>query len=144
MERMKEKFIFGSEEELEFRYVGMNIVQYDQGIEVNNNHYIEAMELPEMELVGCIKLDDVMGGEGQTEFRSVIGKLTSLAHTSRPDICFDVKMLSSRFGKATKKDLQTACKKMIKVKSETTTMRFPNLFCSSILVRAKAKIHHHH
>ena len=64
-----------------------------------------------------------MDSAGQTEFRSVIGKLTSLAHTSRPDICFDIKILSSKFGRATK----TARKRMIKVKGEYTSMRFPDL-----------------
>ena len=54
-------------------------------------------------------------------------KLTTLAHSSRPDICFDVKLVSSKFNKATKKDLQTACKTMIKDKSEKTVLRFPDL-----------------
>ena len=69
----------------------------------------------------------MLNHECQTEFRSVIGKLTSLAHTSRPDICFDVKLMSSKLGKATKKDLQTAMKKMLKLKTEVTSMKFPNL-----------------
>ena len=105
MNGMKKSFEFGSEEEQEFRYVGMNIVQYDQGIEMDNNHYIDALELPNMEVVKHLTVDQMMESAGQTEFRSVVGKLTSLAHSSRPDICFDVKVLSSKFGRATKRDL---------------------------------------
>ena len=127
MNGMKKSFEFGSEEEQEFRYVGMNIVQYDQGIEMNNNHYIDALELPNMEVAKHLTVDQMMESAGQTEFRSVVGKLTSLAHSSRPDICFDVKVLSSKFGRATKRDLQTARKRMIKIKGEDTNMRFPDL-----------------
>ena len=93
---------------------------------MENNHYIETLELPDMELVKHLKVDEQMDSAGQTEFRSVIGKLTSLAHTSRPDICFDIKILSSKFGRPTKRDLQTARKRMIKVKGEYTSMRFPD------------------
>ena len=127
LNKMKSAFKFGSEEELDFRYVGLNIVQFKEGIKVDNNHYVQAMELPHMELVKNINLDTVMNNEGQTEFRSVMGKLTALAHTSRPDICFEIKVLASKFGKANKRDLQTALRRMIKLKSEDTTMCFPDL-----------------
>ena len=68
-----------------------------------------------------------MEADGQTEFRSVVGKLASVAYHSRPDVCFEVKALSSKFGKATKQDLKSAMKKMLKLKAETTTMVFPAL-----------------
>ena len=127
MGEMKKVFKFGNEESLDFKYVGLNMVQYEEGIEVDNNHYVAAMELPNMDLVKQAENDEVMNPDGQTEFRSAVGKLTSLAHTSRPDICFDVKTMASKLGKATKKDLQSAMKKMMKVRTELTSMRFPNL-----------------
>ena len=126
MENLKRAFKFGSEEELEFRYVGMNFDQYEEGIVVDQDHYIMALESPDMELVKDIKIDEVMGDEGQTEFRSVVAKLTSVGQHSRPDICFEAKALSSRYGKATKQDLKVALKKILKVKSETTKMVFRN------------------
>ena len=89
----------------------------------DNNHYVQALELPCMEVAKNIRMEELLDHRGQTEFRSAMGKLTALAHTSRPDICFDVKILSSKFNKATKKDLQTACKRMIKVKSEETFIK---------------------
>ena len=127
MTRIKKTFNFGSEEELEFRYVGINIVQCEEGFMTDNNHYVQALELPCMEVAKNLRMEELLDHRGQTEFRSAIGKLTALAHTSRPDICFDVKILSSKFNKATKKDLQTACKRMIKVKSEETFIKYPDL-----------------
>ena len=111
MAKIKNTFKFGSEEELEFRYVGMNIVQCEEGFMMDNNHYVQALELPCMEVAKNLRMEELMDHKGQTEFWSAIGKLTALAHTSRPDI------LSTKFNKASKKDLQTACKRMIKVKS---------------------------
>ena len=127
MTRIKKTFKFGSEEELEFRYVGINIAQCEEGFMTDNNHYVQALELPCMEVAKNIRMEELLDHRGQTEFRSAMGKLTALAHTSRPDICFDVKILSSKFNKATKKDLQTACKRMIKVKSEETFIKYPDL-----------------
>jgi hypothetical protein len=49
--KLKQAFNFGSEEESEFRYVGMNFDQYDEGIRVDHDHYIRALESPDMEFV---------------------------------------------------------------------------------------------
>ena len=95
MQNLKQAFKFGSEEESEFRYVGINFDQYDQGIIVDHDRYIMALESPDMDLVKNINTSDTMGEEGQTEFRSVVAKLTSIGQHSRPDICFEAKALSS-------------------------------------------------
>ena len=83
--------------------------------------------MPDMELVKNIALKSMMKAEGQTEFRSVVGKLASVAFHSCPDVCYDAKVLRSVFGKAKKKDLITAMKRMMKLKAETTLMTFPDL-----------------
>ena len=46
---------------------------------------------------------------------------------SRPDVCFEGKCLSSKFGKASKKDLKSAYKTMQKLKGKETCMIFPDL-----------------
>ena len=58
-----------------------------------------------------------MGQEGQTEFRSIIGKIAHVGQISRPDVVFEAKALSSKFGKATRRDLKIAMKKIQKLKS---------------------------
>ena len=126
MNKLRQAFKFGTEEESEFRYVGMNFKQEDETIIVDHDHYIMALEEPDMELVKTKKNDEILDEEGQTEFRSVVAKLTAIGQHSRPDICFEAKALSSRYGKATKHDLKVAQKKILKVKSETTRMVFRN------------------
>ena len=116
-----------SEEESEFRYVGMHFDQYDHGIVVDHDHYIMALETPDMDLVKNLKVEEVMVDAGQSEFRSVVAKLTSNCQHSRPDICFEAKALSSKYGKSTKQYLKTALKKIFKNKSGTTKMVFKDL-----------------
>ena len=59
-----------------------------------------------MEVCDKNELNEVMDQEGQTEFRSVVGKLAHIGQISRPDVVFEAKALSSKYGKATKKDLK--------------------------------------
>ena len=47
---LKEAFKFGSEGEMEFRYVGMNIKQLRGGIEVDQDHYVDGLEVPKVEV----------------------------------------------------------------------------------------------
>ena len=63
------------------------MIQNEEEIEVDNNHYVAAMELPVMDCIKQVKNDEFMNPDDQTEFRSAVGKLTALARTSRPDIC---------------------------------------------------------
>ena len=127
MKPLKNTFTFGTEEEYEFRYVGLNIVQSPVEIKVDNNHYVKALELNNLSVARDLKVGDTMSEEGQTEFRSVVGKLSNLASTTRPDICFDVKILSSKVGKATKQDLKIAVKRLLKVKADPSEMTFPDV-----------------
>lgn len=76
MEPMFKKFKFGSHEDTEFRYVGMNFSQtLDGSVIVDQDHYVEALEGPDLELVSKLKVSDVMDDEGQKEFRSAVAKL---------------------------------------------------------------------
>ena len=50
-----------------------------------------------------------------------------LSVTSRPDIAFDSKIMTTKFGKAVKRDLKQALKLLKKVKKESTKMVYPCL-----------------
>ena len=121
----------------------MNILQKEDGIEIENAHYIEAMELPNMDVAKDKKPDEVLDNSGQTEFRSAIGKLTSLAYSTRPDICFELKLLSTKLNNATRKDLQMSYKKILKVKSEIVSIKYPNLGKSQIDLQFQGKNYSH-
>ena len=66
MEPLKNSFKFGSEENCEFKYVGLNISQTKAMISIDQDHYVEALEGPDMEVCENEALGDVMGQDGQT------------------------------------------------------------------------------
>ena len=127
MKRVKDAFEFSDEEAMNFRYVGMNMIQKKNGIVINQDHYVESLELPDMQVAANMKSDDVLCPEGQAEFRGCVAKILYIGSQSRPDVCFEGKALSTKFGKATKGDLRLAARKIQKLKGSETIMFFPDL-----------------
>ena len=123
---LKKAFKFGSEEEEEFRYVGMKITQFDDKIVVDYDHYLNTIEVPDVKDFDaeCGKL---LCPEGQTEYRSVVAKLNTVGYQCRPDMIFDTKVLNSKVGKAEVLSLKSACKNILKLKSVSRKMIFPKL-----------------
>jgi hypothetical protein len=80
-----------------------------------------------MEVARQLQVDDLLDSDGQREFRGCVAKLLYVGYQSRPDVCFEAKCLSTRYGKTTKKDLKNAFKKIQKLKGENTRMFFPDL-----------------
>ena len=125
--KVKSAFNFGSEGSERFRYVGMNMTQTGHSIIIDQDHYVQGLELPDMSIAEGLKFDNLLCSEGQTMFRGCVAKILHVGYQSRPDVCFQAKCLSSKFGKATKSDLKTAYKKMQKLQGEPTKMCFPDL-----------------
>ena len=107
--------------------MGLNISQTAVEISIDQDHYVEALEGPDKEISEKEALEEIMGPEGQTEFRSIVGKIAHAGQISRPDVVFEAKALSSKFGKATRKDLKIAIKKMQKLKSRSVKLVFTYL-----------------
>ena len=126
MTEVKTAFKFGVDEEGEFRYVGMHMQQTKAGIRIDQDHYVKSFECPDIDVKG-LTLADVLDSEGQKEFRSQVARVLHVGYQSRPDVCFDAKVLSSKYGKATKEDLKVLIKLMKKLQNSPTTMFFPNL-----------------
>ena len=72
-EPLKKKFQFGSEEMTEFRYVGMHIKQTEDGILVDQNHYLQTIDVPEVNMKA--ELEQLMDEDGQADFRGIVGKI---------------------------------------------------------------------
>ena len=113
---LKRKCEVGSEEVSEFRYVGMQIKQHGSVIKINQDHYLETLEVP-ADPTG--EDEQQLGPEGQEEFRSLVGKIGWLVNLSRPDLSFDHVSLSCRLGHATVKDMKDAIRTMRKLKFES-------------------------
>ena len=127
MSEVKSFFRFGIDESEEFRYVGMHMKKTDSGIMIDQDHYVKSFELPDMDIAKGLVMTDLLDSEGQKIFRSHVARLLHVGYTSRPDVCFDAKVLSSMYGKATKGDLKMLLKQMQKLQGGSTRMCFPDL-----------------
>ena len=66
MEPMFQSFHFGSHELGEFRYVGMNMKQDEGVIVIHHDHYIEALEMPDVTKYKHLKNEDKLDEDGQS------------------------------------------------------------------------------
>ena len=123
------KFSYGSHNNPLFRYVGSNIERNDDGLMMDQDHYVRKLEQCDTDTAVGKKLDDVLGEDDQGKFRSLAAKLAMLSIISRPDIAFESKLFTMKYGKATKRDLRDANKKLKFVKNDTTRMVYPGLGC---------------
>ena len=69
----------------------------------------------------------MLPAEYQTVFCSVASKLNMLALTSRPDFTFDCKMLTSKYGTATKSHLYKAIRMLKLAKEQSTKIVIPDM-----------------
>ena len=115
---LKEKFMFGREEDDDFRYVGMHVVQQGSTIVTDQNHYVESLEIPDLSAFEGDDIDAELNEEGQAEYRSAVGRIGWVANASRPDLAYDNLVLSMKLGNASLRDMKTAVKIMKKMKCE--------------------------
>ena len=125
---LKARFKFRSEEEDDFLYVGTHVVQTSEQILVDQERYVDDLELPDMEQYsGISDLSTILEDQGQSDFRALVGKIGWLTNSSRPDLAYDHVVLSTILGKATIKHLRQAGRILKKIKSDGTHMKFMNL-----------------
>ena len=127
LDKMKEKFTYGSQDSLPFRYVGLNVDKVDDKIIIDQDHFVQTLEIPNLKEISSLKKHTILPDKHQTEFRSLVSKLNMLSVTSRPDITFEVKILTTKYGKATKSDMNDATKLVKKVKRNTTKITIPDM-----------------
>ena len=123
-QRIQEKFRLGPGDDLP-RFLGLNYRWGQHGeLIVDHQHYIDSMEIPDLDqLVGKTKRD-ILNPDLQSIFRSLASKIDEFAQTVRPDIMYAAKYLSTRYGRATKSDMTQMVKLIKRVKSNII---IPNL-----------------
>ena len=130
LDEVKKKFTFGSHEDIDktpFRYVGLNLRKEDDNVIIDQDHLVEQLEAPDMKEISSMKKEDKLPEKFQTVFRSLVSKLNMFSMTARPDITFDVKSLTTKYGKALKLDLMLATKLLKKVKRMSTQITIPDM-----------------
>ena len=123
----KDAFLIGKTDKGAFRYVGTNIEQQGDRIVMNQDHYIDSIELIDLSRFAWMSNDDILDESGQALFRSRVGALNWLAVQTRPDIAYEVMELSTCFKKATVRNLKEVNKCIKMVKSKKVNVVYPKL-----------------
>ena len=75
----------------QYTTVGMNMTQTGHSIIIDQDHYVQGLELPQLSITEGLNYDDQLCSEGQTIFRACVAKILHVGYQSRPDICFQAK-----------------------------------------------------
>ena len=124
--KLKEKFIFSKIEENSFTYCGCRIeVKADGSIEVDQNEYVDKMEqIPDIEGPADRQLTE----KERKEVRAKIGEILWMSLMTRPDLSYDVNVLSSKVSKATVSTVMELNRLVTKVKkNKNNHLRFTKL-----------------
>lgn len=122
MDKLDERLVVGSTEKGDvFRYVGLNIKQSNGQVTLDQQHFVDHIEVITAEqfqqfgndLDDTVSLNDI----GQSFFKAKVGALNWLSTQTRPDISYDVMEFSTCFNKATFRNLKdlNKCIKRIKI-----------------------------
>ena len=125
--KLKKDFLVGATDSGNFKYVGLNIKQEADGISLDQESYIKSLNQVEICQRKSQKKDMSLNDEETHKYRSVVGQLNWIGTQTRPDISFDVCLLSMQFGKCTVGDLLDANKVIKRVKTDQISLFFPVL-----------------
>merc|ERR1712105_103555 len=101
IEKLKEKFLIGSAEAINFTYVGLRVKSYKNGMTID--------------------------GKEKKEYRALVDQLNWVSTHTRPDIAFETCMLSSVFQEAKVADLIRLNKLVERVKRDNINTYFPRI-----------------
>ena len=122
---IKKKFEISKQDVSVFKYLGLNISQHPNEIQVLQHDYtngIEKLTIPESRL----KNDPL--NEDESHYLQVLaGQLNWLSIQTRPDIAFGNCQISVNMHKATIKELYNASKTINKAKSEKVGLRLTDI-----------------
>jgi transposase InsO family protein len=104
-------------------YLGLSINQTESEITINQNEYISSLQ--EAVIVDSKDNDRLLSKDEHKQYRRLCGRLNWISTQTRPDIAFDVAMISANVNAPTMKHLKMANKTIRKVKSTS----FEIVFC---------------
>ena len=134
VKRLHEKFIVGTSSSVAFEYVGIEMEQdwVSKAITISQNTYAESLQYIDIGETRLENKSSRLTSEETTTLQEAIGQLNWLSCVTRPDISFDVSVLSSSIKEATVSDMVYANKVIRKVKNEKSSIKFPELDLESL------------
>ena len=125
--KIQGKFKVGKHMEGNFRSVGLDITQTEEGVIAEQNNYISSIQPIPISLKCKSEKHAELNQEEISELRAVIGQLNWLSTSTRPDISFDLLELSMTIKHPLAEDLIRANKLIHLLKADASRILFPVL-----------------
>ena len=113
MKVMEKKLKVGEKQSKFFKYIGVNISQQSEYIELDQEEYVRKIRIPEEDR---FRGDREMSKMELTEYRSLVGKLNWVAQHTRPELAYMVSDLSKAFQGGSMKEMRKLLKVARKMK----------------------------
>lgn len=97
-----------------FKYIGVNIIQSGQTIQLNQTDYIMTIQPIVLSKQRCNRKFDQLSKEESEKYRALIGQLNWISTQSRPDVAFSVCELS-KFNDSNTVDNMLRANKVVKI-----------------------------
>ena len=122
-----QRFLAGSQQEENFKYVGYQISQTRESIMLSQHDYIAQMNIPEISAERKLMKEEKASDSEQSAFRAMVGSINWVVQSTRPDLAFELTELSTRFQSCSVNDIIQAQKLVMRIKSDMSRVCFPDL-----------------
>ena len=120
-------FKIGKSENKEFIYTGFDIKQNDSGITLEQSEYVKNIHIPEIEATRMKEKDEEMNQNELSMLRQMVGALNWAVRATRPDLCFEMIDLSTKFKGGLVKDLCQAKKILSNLQRNMAVIKISNV-----------------
>ena len=125
--RFMKKFQIGNTGNVNFTYVGLRINSYNDGLTLDQDHYIRSLSSITISKERALNKNDDLDKKELAAFRTLVGQLSWISTHTRPDIAFETCELGSLFTGAKVSDLMRLNKLVERVKNLSVHLYFPRL-----------------
>ena len=107
-----------------FRYTGLNIKTLNDGITIDQLHYIEKLECVPVASKRSLQSMEPLTAVEKRQYRALVGSINWAAQQTRPDLVFEIMEMSIKFKDPLVSDLLRANKCIRRLKMEDVSIKF--------------------
>lgn len=128
IEPLVQKFQVGKNEKVQFMYTGFQVIQKQNYIILDQNHYTQSsVEVLPVSPERSKEKKAALNEEETSQLRKMTGSLNWVVRATRPDLSFEMIELSTRFQKGCIEDLLRARKALINLKKHKAQILIPDV-----------------
>ena len=132
--KLKTIFEISKEKSAVFKYLGIDLIQNETGVIINPTSYANSVQPIVLPFEKNLEGSTGVSSETKTSFRGLVGQLSWVSITSRPDMSYDSCVLSTVQSKPTIKNVKEANKASRELKNNDYSIIYPPLDINSFKI----------